>query len=72
MNIKGDIIALFEETKKDKTHYLVLLDKSGEIVLSYLNVTKATTVEKLSKKLTDAGLNVEIRESAEEVLDFEL
>ena len=64
-------MAIFEEVKKI-TNYLVLLDRSGEVVLSYLNVTKATTVEKLAEKLASAGLNVEIRESAEEVLDFEL
>ena len=69
---KGDIIAIFEDKKKDKTSYLVMLDSTGENVVAYINPVKSVSNEVILKAMSAKGLKVEIRESAEEVLELTL
>jgi len=72
MKSKGEIIAIFEESKDKKTSYLVLLDSTGENVVAYVNPVKSVPQEVILKAMTAKGLKVEVRESAEEVLELNL
>ena len=65
-------MAIFEEKKKDKSSYIVLLDSTGEDVVAYVNPVKTVPQELLVKTLISKGLKAEVRESADEVLELKL
>jgi len=65
-------MAIFDESKKDKSSYLVLLDATGENVVAYINPVKSVPQEVILKAMTAKGLKVEVRESAEDVLELTL
>lgn len=69
---KENIIAIFEEDKKSKTSYLVMLDSTGESVVAYVNPVKNVPQEVILKAMTAKGLKVEVRESADDVLELTL
>ena len=63
---------IFEESKKDKTSYLVMLDSTGENVVAYINPVKSVPQEVMLKSLLAKGLKAEIRQSADDVLELSL
>ena len=65
-------MALFEENIKDKSSYLVLLDSTGNEVVAYVNPVKNVPQKVIYDALIAKGLKVEVRESAEDVLELSL
>ena len=66
-------MALFEKKEDDKrTKYMVLYAKDGETVIAFINPAKNVKLETLKDALVAKKLNVEIRESADEIVDIEL
>ena len=66
-------MALFEKKDDDKrTKYMVLYAKDGETVIAFINPSKNVKLETLKDALVAKTLNVEIRESADEIVDIEL
>ena len=63
-------MAIFEKEKESKT-YVVLLDKSDQVV-AFITPTKNVSTDTLVASMKAKGLNVEVRESQPEKLTIEL
>lgn len=59
-------MAIFDkETTKENNSYIALFDKTGEIVVAYVNPVKDMEPKVLVDKLVAKGLKVEIRERSD-------
>lgn len=65
-------MAIFESKENEKKEYIVLLDKTGENVVAFINPAKNVRPEILVAKLETAGMKAEIRETNSDALDFDL
>ena len=64
-------MAVFESKKEETKEYLALLGKDDNLV-AFVQPVKGVSLELLAEKLTEKGLNVEIRQPKGDVLDIEL
>lgn len=64
-------MALFEEKPKDDT-YIALLAEDGETLVAFVSPVKNVSKELLVEAMSAKGLNVELRERADTVLDIKL
>ena len=65
-------MAIFEKETKEQKAYIALLNKSGEALIAFISPVKGVSEETLVELLTAKGLNVEIREPKDDMVDIEL